>query len=171
MSSDSLLTLPQPLTRHRRQMMLLIVRNLALPHDEDDLQPFCPQRAERLTVRMPPRALLVVVRSRPLTRQHRKEGHLIDHVPQGLIAGEAELDHPLFATAFRDGHGASVGLEMAKRFPPSRGISQAGPERWRGDAVLTDRQGPGPLRHRHNREKIVDRLPVLRHGGPDGPEL
>src|SRR5262249_62138163 len=60
MSSNLLLTLPQLLARHRRQVILLIVRNLALPHDEDDLQPFRPQRSDCLTVRVSPRALLVV---------------------------------------------------------------------------------------------------------------
>src|SRR5712692_11405028 len=37
MSSDLFLTLPQLLARHRRQVVLLVVRHLALPHDEDDL--------------------------------------------------------------------------------------------------------------------------------------
>jgi hypothetical protein len=39
-SSDFFLTpLPQLLSRHRRQMMLLVVRDLTVPHHEDDLQP------------------------------------------------------------------------------------------------------------------------------------
>ena len=86
------LTLPQVLARHRRQVVLLVVRDLALPHDEDDLQPFRPQRPERLAMRVAPRALLVVVRPRPRTRQQREVRHLIDHVPQRLVAGETELD-------------------------------------------------------------------------------
>src|SRR5713101_1567730 len=164
MSSALLLTLPQLLARHRRQMILLVVRNLALPHDEDDLEPFRSQRSERLAMRMAPRALLVVVRSRPRTRQHRKERHLINDVPQGLVAGEAELDHAVLAAPFRDWHGAGVGLQMPKGLPSPGGIPQAGPERWRGDAVLTDRKCPRPLRRRHTREKIVDHLPVLCDG-------
>jgi hypothetical protein len=40
MSSDLFLTLPQLLARHGGQVILLVVRDLAMPHDEDDLQPF-----------------------------------------------------------------------------------------------------------------------------------
>jgi hypothetical protein len=65
-SSDCPLMLPQVLARHRRQVVLLVVGHLALPHDEDDLQPFCPQRSERLAMRVSPRALLVVVWPGPL---------------------------------------------------------------------------------------------------------
>ena len=38
MSSDLFLT-PQLLPRHRRQVILLVIWNLALPHDKDDFQP------------------------------------------------------------------------------------------------------------------------------------
>ena len=38
MSSDLFLT-PQLLSRHRRQVILLVIRNLALPHHKDDFQP------------------------------------------------------------------------------------------------------------------------------------
>ena len=38
MSSDLFLT-PQLLSRHRRQVILLVIWNLALPHDKDDFQP------------------------------------------------------------------------------------------------------------------------------------
>jgi hypothetical protein len=38
MSSDLFLT-PQLLPRHRRQVILLVIRNLALPHHKDDFQP------------------------------------------------------------------------------------------------------------------------------------
>jgi hypothetical protein len=37
MSSDLFLT--QLLSRHRRQVILLVIRNLALPHHKDDFQP------------------------------------------------------------------------------------------------------------------------------------
>src|SRR5712691_357672 len=90
MSSDSWLTLPQLLARHGSQVVLLVVRDLAVPHDKDDLQPFRPQRSERLVMRVAPRALLVVVRSGPVAGEQREEGHLVDHVPQQLVAGEAE---------------------------------------------------------------------------------
>ena len=69
MSSDFSLMLPQLLARHRGQMVLLVIRDLAFPHDEDDLQPFCAQRSQRLAVRVSPLSLLVVVRAGPLTRE------------------------------------------------------------------------------------------------------
>ena len=50
MSSDCFLTLPQLLARHRGQVILLVVRDVAFPHDEDDLQPFRPEGAERLAM-------------------------------------------------------------------------------------------------------------------------
>src|SRR5206468_10611245 len=102
MSSDFFLTLPQLLARHRRQMVLLVIRDLAFPHDEDDLQPFGAQRSQRLAVRVSPLSLLVVVRAGPLTREQREERHVIDHVPQRLVTRVAELDDPLLlATSLR----------------------------------------------------------------------
>jgi hypothetical protein len=48
---------------------------------------------------------------------------VIDHVPQRLVAGEAELDDPLLLAApLRDWHGAGLRLQMPKRRPPPRGI-------------------------------------------------
>jgi hypothetical protein len=144
-SSDFFLTRLQLLACHGRQVVLLVVRDLAFPHDEDDLQPFCAQRPERLVMRVPPGALLVVVPPRPRTRQHREERHLIDDVPQRLVAGEAEVDDLLLAAPFRYGHGARGGLQMPKRLPAPGGVPEACPQRRRGDAVLTDREGPRPL--------------------------
>jgi hypothetical protein len=68
-SSDFVLTLlPQLLPRHRRQVVLLVIGDLALPQDEDDLQPLRAQRPEHPVMRVAPRSLLVVVRPGPLTR-------------------------------------------------------------------------------------------------------
>jgi hypothetical protein len=53
MSSDLFLRLPQLLPCHRREVVLVVIRGSALPHDEDDLQPLCAQRPERLAVRCP----------------------------------------------------------------------------------------------------------------------
>src|SRR5213593_2412526 len=140
MSSHFFLTLPQLLARHRRQMVLLVIRNLALPHDEDDLQPFGAQRSQRLAVSVSPLALLVVVRAGPLTREQREERHVIDHVSQRLVTRVAELDDPLLlATSLRHWDGAGLRLQMAKRLPPPGSVPEAGPERRCGDPVFTDR--------------------------------
>src|SRR6266571_8251394 len=158
MSSEFFLTQPQLLPRHRRQVVLLVVRDVALPHDEDDLQPFGAQGAERLAIRVTPRALLVVVRSGPLTPAQREKRHVVDDVAQRLVVGKAEPDDLLFAAPYRHGHRAGLRLQMPKRLPPSGRVPQAGPERGRRDAVVTDRQRPNPLRRRDAREKIFDRL-------------
>src|SRR6201984_3346967 len=155
MSSDLWLTLAQLLARHGGQVVLLVVRDLAMPHDKDDLQPFRTERPKRLMMRVAAGPLLVVVRPGPCTREQREEGHLVNHVPQRLVTGEAEVDDALLAASFRHGHGAGLRLQMSKRLPPSRGISQASPEGRRGDAVLTNRECPHPLGRRHAREKIV----------------
>jgi len=34
------------------KVVLLVVRDLAVPHDKDDLQPFRPERPERLMMRV-----------------------------------------------------------------------------------------------------------------------
>src|SRR5882724_8790425 len=68
MSSDLVLTVPQLLARHRREVVLLVIRDPVLPHDEDNLQPFRRQRPERLAMRGSPRPLLVVVGACPHTR-------------------------------------------------------------------------------------------------------
>src|SRR5215831_20564411 len=161
-SSDFSLTLPELLARHRRQMVSLVVGKLALPHDEDDLQPLRPQRPERLAVRVSPGALLVIVRAGPFTRAQREERHVFDHVPQCLVTRVAELDDPLLlAASLRHRDGAGLRLQMAKRLPSTRRVPEASPERRRGNAVLTDREGSCPLRGRYVREKILDSPPVL----------
>ena len=130
MSSDFFLTPPQLLARHRRQVVLLVVRDVALPHDEDDLQPFRAQRAERLAMRVSPRALLVVVRPRPRTRQQREERDLIDDVPQRLVAGEAEVDDLLLAAPLRSRARRRRGLADAETTPSARGRPPGGPRAW-----------------------------------------
>src|SRR5438445_11457321 len=144
MSSDFFLTLAQLLPRHHRQVVLLVVRDLAFPHDEDDLQPLRAQGAERLTIRVAPSALLGVVRAGPLTPPQREERHVVDDVAQRLVAGKAEPDDLVLATPDRDRHRPGLRLQMPKRLPPAGRVPEAGPERGRGDAVLTDRQGPRP---------------------------
>src|SRR2546422_6484315 len=84
MSSDFFLTLAQLLPRHHRQVVLLVIRDLAFPHDEDDLQPLRAQGAQRLTIRVAPGALLGVVRSGPLTPTQREERHVVDDVAHDL---------------------------------------------------------------------------------------
>src|SRR5712691_10589114 len=48
------------------QMMFLTIGNAVPPHDEDDLEPLSAQRAQRLTMSMPARALLIVIGARPV---------------------------------------------------------------------------------------------------------
>src|SRR5262245_52503545 len=116
-------------------------------------------------MRVSPRALLVVIRSCPRTREQREERHLINDVSQRLVAGEAELDDALLlAASLGHGHGTGVRLQMPKRLPPPGRVPEASPERGRGDAVLTDRQGSRPLSRPHTRDKIVDGPPVLSNG-------
>src|SRR5262249_32076079 len=80
-SSDFFLTsLPQLLSRHRRQMMLLVVWDLTVPHHEDDLQPLGAQRPQSRMMIVAPRPLLIVVGPGPLTLAQREERHLIDDV-------------------------------------------------------------------------------------------
>src|SRR6266436_3907614 len=126
MSSDVFLTVPRLLARHCREVILLVIRDLVLPHDEDDLQPFRGQRPERLAMSVSPRLLLVVVGAGPDTRVQREERHVVDHVAQRLVAGETKLDDSLLLAApLRHGHGAGVRLQMSKRLPASGGIPQA----------------------------------------------
>src|SRR5512132_2672675 len=138
MSSKLFLTLSQLLPRHHRQVVLLVVRDLAFPHDKDDLQPLRAQGAERLAIGVTPGALPGVVRLGPLAPAQREERHVVDAVAQRLVAGKAEPDDLLLAAADRHGHRPSLRRQMPKRFPPTGRISQAGPERRRRDAVVTD---------------------------------
>src|SRR5215469_6458718 len=101
MSSDFFLTLSQLLPRHHRQVVLLVVRDLAFPHDEDDLQPLRAQSAERLAIGVTPRALPGIVGVGPLAPAQREEGHVVDDVAQRLVAGKAEADDLLLAAADR----------------------------------------------------------------------
>src|SRR6516165_11230160 len=50
MSGDFSRALPELLPRHRRQVVRLVIRHLALPQNEDDLQPLRAQRPERLAM-------------------------------------------------------------------------------------------------------------------------
>src|SRR4029453_10131741 len=92
MSSDFFRALPQLLPRHRRQVVLLVIRHLAFPQDEDDLHPLRTQCSEGLAMGVTARPLRVVVRPGPLARAQREKGHLIHHVPEALVAREAEVD-------------------------------------------------------------------------------
>src|SRR5215472_4049184 len=97
-SSDFFLTsLSQLLSRHRRQMMLLVVRDLTVPHHEDDLQTLGAQRPQGRMMIVAPRPLLIVVGPGPLTLAQREKRHLIDDVAQRLVTGEAEPNDPLLA--------------------------------------------------------------------------
>src|SRR4029450_1594619 len=110
-SSDFFLTpLPQLLSSHRRQMMLLVVRDLTVPHHEDDLQPLGAQGPQSRTMIVAPRPLLLVVCPGPLTLPQREKRHLIDDVAQRLVTGEAEPNDPLLAAPDRHGHGARMPL-------------------------------------------------------------
>src|SRR5438552_17704067 len=78
LSSDFFLSpLPQLVPRHRRQVMLLVIRDVAVPHHEDDLQPLGAQRSQGRMMIVTPRPLLVVVRPGPFTLPQREECHLI----------------------------------------------------------------------------------------------
>src|SRR5438105_10247582 len=101
------------MSRHRRQMMLLVVRDLTVPHHEDDLQPLGAQRPQSRMMIVAPRPLPIVVCPGPLTLAQREERHLIDDVAQRLVTGEAEPNDPLLAAPDRHGHGASM-LSFAK---------------------------------------------------------
>src|SRR4029434_382374 len=129
MSSDFFLTLSQLLPRHHRQVVLLVIRDLSLPHNEDDLQPLRAQGAERLAIRMTPRALPGVVRVGPLAPAQREEGHVVDDVAQRLYAGTAEPDTLLLAPANRHRHPPTLTLKIPNPLPPARRNPQAGPER------------------------------------------
>ena len=170
MSSGFLLTLSQLLARHRRQVVLLVVRDLALPHDEDDLQPFRAQRPERLAMSVSPRPLLVVVRPGPFTREQREERHLIDYVPQRLVAGEAELDDPLFPLRLVTGTAPAC----ACRCRNDSHRPGASPRRAQSVGAVMPclpTGGSAPTAPPDAREKIVDRLPVLHHGGHHRQQL
>src|SRR5215831_12247084 len=90
-SSDFFLTsLSQLLSRHRRQLMLLFVRDLTVPHHEDDLKPLGAQCPQSRMMIVAPRPLLIVVGPGTRTLAHREERHLIDDVAQRLVTGDAE---------------------------------------------------------------------------------
>src|SRR5437899_5065821 len=130
LSSDFFLSpLPQLVPRHRRQVMLLVIRDVAVPHHEDDLQPLGAQRPQGRMMIVTPRPLLVVVRPGPFTLPQREECHLIDDVTHRLVTGESEPNDLLLAAPDCHGHSAGVPLEVLKRFPPPGGVPQEGPER------------------------------------------
>ena len=127
MSSDGCLTLPQLLARHGGQVVLLVIRDLAVPHDEDDLQPFRPERPERLVMRVAPRPLLVVVRPGPVTGEQREESHLVDHVSQRLVAGEAEVDDRVACRSVSSRARRRPALADGETTPTVRGRPPGGP--------------------------------------------
>src|SRR5256712_10886109 len=105
---------------------------------------FRAQGAQRLAIRVAPRALLVVVRSGPLTPAQREERHVVDDVAQRLVAGKAEAHDLLLAAPDRHGHRPGLRLQMPKGLPPAPRVSHARPTRGGPDAVVPDRQRPEP---------------------------
>ena len=126
--SDFFLTpLPQLLSSHRRQMMLFVVRDLTVPHHEDDLQPLGAQRPQSRMMIVAPRPLLIVVCRGPLAPVQGEERHMID-VTQRLVTGEAEPNDTLLAVPDRHGHATNMPLEVLPRLPPPRcGLSGVRP--------------------------------------------
>src|SRR6266508_4636462 len=53
-SSNFFLRVPQRLARHRREVVRLVVCDLALPHDEDDLQPLGSERLQGVSMTVSP---------------------------------------------------------------------------------------------------------------------
>ena len=128
--------LPQVLPSNHGEVMGLVIGNLAAPHDEDDLQPFRAERSHGLVMALPPRALLGVVRSRPVTLPQGEERQQMHGMTQVRVAREAEPHDLLLTTARGDGHGPGMGLQVLEGLPAPGGIAQFGPQgRHRGPAL------------------------------------
>jgi hypothetical protein len=66
-------------------------------------------------VRVSPGSLLVIVRAGPFTRAQREERHVVDHVPQRLVARMAKLDDTrLLAASLRHREGAGLPLRPSR---------------------------------------------------------
>ncbi len=83
--------MPQVLARHQREMVVLIISNVAAPQHEDDRDPLRGERPHRGLVLMTARPLAVVVGPGPLAGFERAEGELLQGVAQVAVAREAEV--------------------------------------------------------------------------------
>src|SRR3989442_1612038 len=111
------------------QVVLLVIRDLARPHREDDLQPLGPDGAERMVVALAAPAAAIVVGAGPLAVSQRQESELVNRRAQVGIAGEAELDEVRFAALLGDRDGAGVALQMLRGLPTAGRITEFGPHR------------------------------------------
>src|SRR5205807_1135209 len=116
--------LPQMLSRHRRQVMGLVIGDLAAPQHEDDLEPLRRERAERVVMAVAAAAAAVVIGARPLACLERLQGELVHGVAQVGVAGEPEQHGHVLAAAVGHGDDAGVALEMAKGLPAPGGVAQ-----------------------------------------------
>jgi len=75
--------LAEMLPGERCQMIRLVIRHLALPHHEDDLQPLRAERPQGLMVPVASSPVLFVVAPRPLALTQREEGQRmhVNHRP------------------------------------------------------------------------------------------
>src|SRR5439155_20125586 len=130
------------------QVVLLVIRDLARPHREDDLQPLGREGTEGMVMRMAAPPAPVIVDAGPLTVPQRQEGQLVDRGAQVSVAGKAELDEVRFAALLGDRHGAGVALQMLRGLPAAGRITEFGPHRGHRRPAVPARQRARPFSRR-----------------------
>ncbi|GJL68136.1 MAG: hypothetical protein NPIRA06_07710 [Nitrospirales bacterium] len=82
-------------------MIGFVIRHLVLPHAENDLQPFRPQRSQCVVVLLPPGAILLKMNFPPFTVFQQLKGQLPNRLPEVLVAWDTEPDLTTFPTLRR----------------------------------------------------------------------
>ena len=132
------------LSRHHRHVRVLIVRRVACPHHEDDLEPLRTEGTEGSVMAVSTRSLLAIVGQRPLTPAERDERQGVRRVPQVHVARPAKADHVVFPALARDRDHPRLRLQVGHRLPAVWGVAEFGDQGRHDRPLLAARQRSRP---------------------------
>ena len=116
------------LTGDVRQVIVLIVRLIVSPHDENNFQPLRCQSPKRLGMMMSFRPLAAIVFVCPLTAIERVKRQPVRGVSHQLVTGKTKQYNTALAAGFGYRDPSRFGLKMAKGLPSALDIAQLSPK-------------------------------------------
>ena len=116
------------LTGDVRQVIVLIVRLIVSPHDENNFQPLRCQSPKRLGMMMSFCPLVAIVFVRPLTAIERVKRQPVRGVSHQLVTGKTKQYDMALAAGLGYRDPSRFGLKVPKGFPSALDIAQLGPK-------------------------------------------
>src|SRR5918996_932757 len=152
--------LSHPLAGDVGQVVIFVIRFVVLPHDKDNLEPFCSQGSKSTVMGVSFSPLVAIVSVGPLASVQRHKSKPVHRVSQPLIAGKTKPYSMTLATRSSHRNHSRLGLKVPKGLPSSYGVSELSANRWHGASALSSRQRRKKLSRRQRDEKTFDLVVV-----------